>query len=490
MKLEIQSREDHQVRLITELEADQLERFKHQAARKISQEAKVPGFRPGKAPYDVVRRLYGDKALTDQAVELLIDDIYPKILKEAAINPSGPGNLDEIINLDPPTFAFIVPLMPTIKLGDYKSIRKEYQPLVVDDKKVDEYIERVRSSYATVEPVERPAKEGDLVYLILNGTIANPSEGQVPQINKDTTYQQIIDKEGDFKEKYPYPGFSLEMAGLSAGDEKDVAHDYGEDDSISEPLRGKHVDYHLKVETVKVVKLPDMNDEFVKGLGEFESVDKFKEVVHSNLEQEGLKEYDQDYFTQLVDTLREQSAIKYPPQMIEKEVEDLLENFTQDLSHQNMDLEAYLKLTKTDKDSFMEKTIRPTAIRQLERSLVISEVGQAEQIKLNPKEIEAVVAQTLSNMQQSGQLKNKKQVSSDLANAITYDTANRIMNRTVLNLLKSYATGALENQVPSVESVEKKETESLPENETPTDEAAQEPIVQELAVDGKENLES
>ena len=95
MKIETQPREDHQVNLIVEVDAEQMEIAKHKAARKISERTKIPGFRPGKAPYDVVRRYYGESAITEEAVEVLVDQIYPDVLKEAGVQPAAAGSLGE-----------------------------------------------------------------------------------------------------------------------------------------------------------------------------------------------------------------------------------------------------------------------------------------------------------------------------------------------------------------------------------------------------------
>jgi trigger factor len=176
--------------------------------------------------------------------------------------------------------------------------------------------------------------------------------------------------------------------------------------------------------------------------------------------------------------------------LVEKEVEDLLESFTHDLSHQNMDLDTYLKLTNTDKESFVEKTIRPTAIRQLERSLVINEVSKVENVQLNPREVEAIVAQTIQNMQQSGEIKTRKQITNDLANAITYDAANRVMNRTVLNLLKAYATGAMENLPPAEAEVIELPAADLPDDASATIDETPESESEEILADPKEEAES
>src|SRR5512143_2836375 len=121
MKIQQTPRDDHQMEVLVELENDQLEAARRKAARKISEKAKIPGFRPGKAPYPVVVRHFGEAAITEEAVELLVDDIYPKMLDEAQIKPGAAGALENIEKLDPPTFKFLVPLAPTVNLGDYRA---------------------------------------------------------------------------------------------------------------------------------------------------------------------------------------------------------------------------------------------------------------------------------------------------------------------------------------------------------------------------------
>jgi len=127
LKIETHPREDHQTTMVVEVDAERLEGARRRAARKIAERAKIPGFRPGKAPYDVVRRLYGDAVITEEAVEILVDDIYPQAIKEADIKPSGQGQLENIESMDPPKFVFTVPLAPTVELGDYRSVRLPYE---------------------------------------------------------------------------------------------------------------------------------------------------------------------------------------------------------------------------------------------------------------------------------------------------------------------------------------------------------------------------
>ncbi|MCE1253887.1 MAG: trigger factor family protein, partial [Anaerolineae bacterium] len=116
MKIETQPIENHQIKVVAELEGESLEPYKQRAARQIARDAKIPGFRPGKAPFAVIKRLYGEELIEKQAVEIMIDDIYPKVLEEANIKPGGAGSLEDIISSNPPKFSFLIPLMPETKL--------------------------------------------------------------------------------------------------------------------------------------------------------------------------------------------------------------------------------------------------------------------------------------------------------------------------------------------------------------------------------------
>ena len=127
MKIETELRDDHQVKMIVELEPAQMEGAKHRAARRISERKNIPGFRPGKAPYDVVVRSFGESVIVEDAVDLLLDEVYPKALEEAKLEPGASGSLEKVEDLEKnPKFSFIVPLAPSVDLGDYRSLRMPY----------------------------------------------------------------------------------------------------------------------------------------------------------------------------------------------------------------------------------------------------------------------------------------------------------------------------------------------------------------------------
>ncbi len=185
MKIESQARDDHQVTLIVELETEQMEGAKHRAARKISERKAIPGFRPGKAPYEVVVRSFGEKVISEEAVDILLDEVYPKALEEAKVEPAAPGSLEKVEDLDKkPKFTFTVPLAPVTKLGDYRSIRIPYDWKEPGEEKTVEAITELQRMYAKTESVTRPIEKGDFVMVDLKGIKAKAAEGEAPAIDR------------------------------------------------------------------------------------------------------------------------------------------------------------------------------------------------------------------------------------------------------------------------------------------------------------------
>lgn len=445
MKIETVALEDQQTKLIAELDSETLEKYKRQAARKISQKQKFPGFRPGKAPYDLVRRMIGDEALTQEAIELMLDDVYPQVLQESGVNPSGPGKLEEIVKMDPPTFAFVVPLPPSVDLGNYAEIRKDYAPVEVTEEQVDATLLRLQRSYSTAEPVERPAQKGDLVSFNLNAKRINPEEGENDMLVEETPYQMVAgEEEGDADEIWPYAGFTEELVGVSADETKVINHTFS-DESPYEDLRGKETAFTITVQSIKEMHLPELNDEFAQTLGEFENVEALRKAVRSQLEQNNAQQYDQNYFEELIDSVVEQATVKYPPHMLEEEIEQFLHGVEHNLEHDRLDLDTYLKMREMDRETFIETEVKPAAERRLVRSLVLEEFAKQEKVEVKSEEIQSIYYNALQQMQQSNELRQiqsrNKQSSREMANSIAMNTVNNIFNARIMGRLKAIAMG-------------------------------------------------
>lgn len=442
MKIETTPRDDHQMTVVAEFEAGSLEKYKRQAARKISESSKIPGFRPGKAPFDIVRRLFGDEAIEKQAVELMVDDVYPEVVKESKVEPAGPGSLEKIVSSEPPKFSFIIPMAPEVKLGDYHKLRKDYTPESVTGEEVESFLKRLQTSFATAEPVERPIAKGDLVYLRLKGTLTKTVEGEDAEVIKEAPMQTIVGENTIQDDTWPYKGFSTELVGLSAKEEKTVKHKFKKDEG-SEELRGKEVELHVQVESVKALHLPELDNEFAQSAGNVESMDDLRKSIRERLESGKKDEYDRKFYDELVDELVGISTIKYPPQVLEDEMESVLHSLSDDLAAQKLDFETYLKLINKDQETFLNEQIKPAAAKRLERSLVLDQLSHDEKIELAKEELESEFNKTLYDIQATSDMRELKRKMSNerLANAIAMQAATRLMSKRTLERLKAIAAG-------------------------------------------------
>ena len=148
---------------------------------------------------------------------------------------------------------------------------------------------------------------------------------------------------------------------MAANDTKQFNYTYPKD-SPYERLRGKAVEFNVLVQNIKKLTLPEVSEEFAKTLGEFASVDELKEAVKKQLQDQQTAEYDEKYYDELLDEVVQGATIKYPPQVLDHEIEHLVEKITHDLSHQKMELDVYLKTINKEKDACLEEEVKPSAI--------------------------------------------------------------------------------------------------------------------------------
>jgi trigger factor len=443
LKIETQPRDDNQVTLIVELELDQMIGAKHRAARKISERKSIPGFRPGKAPFEVVLRSFGESVITEEAVDLLLDEVYPKALEESKLEPGAAGSLEKVEDLDKkPKFTFIVPLAPNVDLGDYRSIRLPYDWKEPDEEKVEESIEEMRQMYAKTETVERPIQKGDFVMVDLKGVKAKASEDEVPVMDRPSL--PVFVRTDEKVDEFPFPGFSNELIGLSVDESKSFSHKFKKEDK-DENLAGQTVKFNVKVKMVRGSILPDLNDEFAKQVGPFENVQALREAVKANLATQSKAEYDDEYFAKLMEKIKEGAKIAYPPQVVDHEVEHVMEDLKSRLAGQNLDMAAYLKSRQMDEEKFVTEEARPIAVKRLERSLIMDEIAKAEKIEVSQEILQSSFQQTWGEYQGDAgfqkQLKGKTQPPKQLMNAVAMESANRAYVQLTLDSLKDIAIG-------------------------------------------------
>ncbi|MES0342892.1 MAG: trigger factor [Anaerolineales bacterium] len=385
MKIERQDLENRQAELQIEVASDQLQTAMQAAARRLSRGTKIPGFRPGKAPYEVIVGKFGEDVIFEEALERLGQEIYRDALEEEKIEPYAPGSLEEVIREDPLKLRYIVPLAPEVDLGAYREIRIPFEDAEVTDEAFEEAIEEIRQRQALIEPVDRPAEESDLVIIDLSGELLDPEDEEDAQLLDMKDISVLVDPDTDV----PTPGVMEHLLGLAAGDEKSYEYTFP-DDNPNEDLRKRAAKFQIKCLEVKSRFIPEWSDELAQNLGEFESLLDLRVKLRENLQKQAEMEAENQYRDEIMQKIVEGASVEYPPVVLQEETENLLQDLRMRLGNQNLALEDYLKIEGKTEENLREE-LEPEAIERIKRGLVLGKIVEVEELKVEDDEIDAEI---------------------------------------------------------------------------------------------------
>jgi trigger factor len=348
-------------------------------------------------------------------------------------------------NLEPPKLTFRVPLAPEVDLGKFLSVRLPYEWSAPDKKEVDAAIEDIRQMYSTTETVEREVQVGDYLLVDVKGEPAGKKEGQESRAAalSRTGFATLVRAE-DRKDEWPFPGLARELTGLKAEETKTIQHKYGKDDP-DETLRGETINFDVTVKTVRAMNMPELNDEFAKTTGAGESLETLRAAVTKDVEARSRADYDDKYFVDLIEKIKEKADIKYAPQTLEHEGNHVLQDLQQRLARQGMDLQTYFKMRNTTQEKFIEEEVRPVAKKRLERSLILDEIVRREKIEVDNAALDAEFNSTVTELQRQGMdlgnIRGGRKGQQKVAEAVAMESASRLLTRRALDTLKSIAIG-------------------------------------------------
>lgn len=461
MKIDTQTLTDHRAQLTVEFDPGDLDEYKRRTARELARRIKVPGFRPGKAPYHVIVRQVGEPALLEEALEKLVNDRYEQIITESGISPYTSGHLEKIVSSDPLVLEFQVPLAPVVELGDYHSIHRDYELALITDEDVDEVLENLQDRQAILEPAERPARPGDVASVHLSGERVTPAEDQPAELIQENTYQFLIrTPEGLAADEWPFPGFSQRLLGLSSGEGGMALYTFPEDYGF-ENLRGVEASYQFTVEAVKSRTLPELNDEFAKSVGEYESLESLRADILASLQEQRLANYNEEYDDAILDELVSGASIQFPAEMLESEQNTIIENFKRRLEGQGTDFNLYLKSRQINLEALKEEA-KPAAEKRLQRSLALLELSKAEDIQLTDEEIQTETAGILQSLNRTLEPEEARRLTDPrMMNNLVGNVMLDLLNQRALQRLRDIARG---NYPPASEETSAEAAESATED--------------------------
>lgn len=443
MDIQIERLENHTARLTVTLTNEALEQAKKQAATKLSDRYKIPGFRKGKAPYNIVVKYLGEGAILEEAVEVLGNKIYPEALAQSQLRPFAPGSMDDF-KIDPaPTYIFTVALYPEVALNDYRSVRLDYSNPEISEEDVDKTMESIRQQEAESVENTEGAEVGNRITVDLHTEFADGEEQ--PDTEDDTEDEgdeeetPTVYKGDEFIHRHdaavilnpdeePFlPGFIDAVKGKKAGEEAEFELTIPEDNEEYKTVAGRKVQFHVTIKKVENVTLPELNDEFAAKLTKDEpeplTLEKLRNRVRENLVAEAVNKSNEAYTDAIVDKIIEGATLAYPNEMVQERINTMVGDFEERLKQQKITLELYKSVTGTGKEE-LEVIYRPDAEKWVKRSLVLGELVVAERLSFDNSEIDVQIDKMSEQFGEQAarfrQLFNTPQQRESIANNLLY----------------------------------------------------------------------
>ena len=370
--------EKSKVELRIELDEKEWQEVIKQAANKLSQGLKVSGFRPGKAPLEVVINEVGETRVVSEAAELAINKFYILALKEHQILPIVPPKISvEKVELKTPLiFTAEVVTMPEVELGDYKTIKVEKKPVEVDSSRIEGVLKNIQRQQAKFNPVEREVKQGDWVEIDFEGKI----EGKTFE-GGSSKHHPLIVGDGVF-----LPDFENALVGMKTGDNKTFPVTFPMDYHKSE-FANKTAEFAVKLHKVKAVILPEMNDEFAKAAGKFETLAALRDDIAKFLKEDAEKQELDRQKEEAINQLIKLAKVDLPEELVEQEVSSMVHDLKHQLEHQKVTLEEYLKKMEMTEEKLRGEW-RETAKRRVMAGLALRAFQKAEKIEATDDDVD------------------------------------------------------------------------------------------------------
>ncbi len=379
VKVTRESASPTEVTLKIEMDPADEEPFLSRSYRRVVGRLRVPGFRPGKAPRAIVERYVGRTGLLQEALEFMVPETLDRVIKEESLKAYSQPQVD-LMEMEPVSFRAVVPLEPVVDLGNFRGIRLKKEPVEVTDARVDEVIQRFQYESAPWEPVVRPVLFGDLLNLDVTGTIA----GEAVLTDQAVDYIPRVDS------PLPLPGFPVHLEGMTEGQEKEFSLAVPEDYPRPE-YAGKECHFQVKVRSIKEKKLPALDDEFAKGVGDgFASVEALRTEVRDRLTKEAEAAAARRFEEQSLHEVMKTATVQASPLLFQHELAMMREERQRSMRNQRVDMDTYLNVIGKTEEEYAEQ-LRPQAEERLRRHLVLQKLAQEEGIQVSPEEVQAEV---------------------------------------------------------------------------------------------------
>jgi trigger factor len=367
------------VQVEVEVPAEAVARATSRAARAMAKEMRLPGFREGKAPPSLVIQRLGFGPVLEESIREALPEWYEGALLDAAVSPIGDPSIEMLSTPESEgeslRFKFEVGVRPPAKLGEYKGLEVGKGETEVPDNVVETEIERVRESFARLQPVEREAAVGDSLLIDFEGLV----DGTAFEGGKAEDYLLALGS-GSLIE-----GFEEQLTGAKPGEERQVEVTFP-DDYQAEQLAGKDAVFNVKVKEVREKILPELDDEFAADASEFETLEELRADIREKVGEALGSRAEEDFRIAAIDVAVDAATVDVPPDLVTARATERWERMERQLAQRGMDPDAFLQMQGKTREELIEES-KPDASRELKREAVVTAIVEAEAIEVSDEEL-------------------------------------------------------------------------------------------------------
>ena len=376
----VEKKEKNTALFEVELDAAEFEAAVNAAYLKNRSNIYIPGFRKGKAPRAIVEGMYGREVFYQDAMDELAPKAFEFGLEESKLQTVGAPSISDVNVTEEKTvvYTFSVSLYPEVTLGQYKGLSASKEVEDVTEEEIDAEIENVRKRNARKVSVEdREAQLGDTVSIDFDGFL----EGERFDGGKAEDYSLVLGSHSFV------PGFEEQVVGMKIGEEKDLNITFPEE--YVEDLAGKDVVFKVKLNSISMDELPELDDEFVKDVSEFDTLDEYKADVRSKLQKSKDEQAESSFRSRIMKQAADNMTVEIPQVMLTDKAEEIVRNYAANfgMTDRNVPMDKLMQMMGLDRES-LNMTIMPAAEYQVRTDLLLDAVVKAENIEVTEEEAE------------------------------------------------------------------------------------------------------
>ena len=383
MSVQVEKLEKNMAKLTVEVPAEDVEKAIQGAYQKMKKSINIPGFRKGKAPRQLIEKMYGKEVFYNEAVDAMLPKAYSDAVEECGeeIVSYPKINVEQIESGKPFIFTAEVAVKPAVTLGEYKGIQVEKAPVEVTEEEIQAEVDKEREANSrTVTVEDRAVQKGDIATIDFEGFV----DGVAFDGGKGENYDLEIGSNTFI------PGFKDQLVGAEIGKELDVNVTFPEEYGAKE-LAGKAAVFKCKVNGIKVKELPDADDEFAQEVSEFDTLDAYKEDIKANLLKKKEEEAQRVKEDAVIGKIIEGAQMEIPEAMVEYQTQQMLDDFGRRMQSQGLSLEQYFQFTGMTEDQYKEQ-MKPRALQNIQSRLVLEAVAAAEKLEATEEDLDAEYA--------------------------------------------------------------------------------------------------